>query len=287
MKAHQEMFGVRQMCQVLGVSRSGYYAWRRRQPSRRSEANTVLLAEIRKAHQASRQSYGSPRVHAVLRRQGIVCGKNRVARLMQANGIQGRVRRRSRPVTTQRAEGVLAAPNVLAQDFAASRPNEKWVTDITYIDTAEGWLYLASVLDLYSRKVVGWSMANHMDTSLVKEAFRMAVTRRYPDPGLLHHSDQGSQYTSMAYQHCLSLLKCRVSMSRVGNCYDNAVMESFFSTLKLDCAFAQFASLAQARSAIFEYIEAWYNRKRLHSSLGYLSPEEFESLSSSVISLVH
>lgn len=271
------------MCQVLGISRSGYYAWRRRQPSQRSAADGLLLAEIRKAHQASRQSYGSPRVHAVLRRQGILCGKNRVARLMRLHGIQGRMRRRSRPVTTQRAEEALAAPNVLAQHFTANRPNEKWVADITYIDTAEGWLYLASVLDLYSRKVVGWSMADHMETSLVDDALRMALARRRPAPGLLHHSDQGSQYTSMAYQHRLALLKCQVSMSRVANCYDNAVMESFFSTLKLDCASAQFASRVQARSAIFDYIEAWYNRQRLHSSLGYLSPEDFESLPSSDI----
>ncbi len=275
------------MCQVLGISRSGYYAWRKRQPSQRSAANALLLAEIRKAHQASRQSYGSPRVHAVLRRQGIKCGKNRVARLMRLHGIQGRIRRRSRPVTTQRAEGALAVPNMLAQDFAANRPNEKWVADITYIDTAEGWLYLASILDLYSRKVVGWSMANHMETSLVEDALRMALARRRPAPGLLHHSDQGSQYTSSAYQQRLSLLKCQVSMSRVANCYDNAVMESFFSTLKLDCASGQFASRALARSAIFEYIEAWYNRQRLHSSLGYLSPEDFESLPPSDILSVH
>jgi putative transposase len=158
MKAYQETFQIRQMCQVLGVSRSGYYAWCKRQPSGRNEANTVLLAEIRKVHRSSRQTYGSPRVHAALRRHGILCGRNRVARLMRANGIQGRVRRRSRPVTTQRAEGALVAPNILAQDFTADKPNQKWVTDITYIDTAEGWLYLASILDLYSRKVVGWSM---------------------------------------------------------------------------------------------------------------------------------
>jgi len=287
MRAHEAIFQVRQMCQVLGVSRSGYYAWRKRRPGRRSEANRKLLAAIWEAHQASRQSYGSPRVHAVLRQQGIFCGKNRVARLMRANGIQGRVRRRSRPVTTRRAEGTLAAPNILSQDFTACRPNEKWVADITYIDTAEGWLYLASVLDLYSRKIVGWSMADHMETSLVEDAFHMALTRRYPAPGLLHHSDQGSQYTSLAYQHRLSQAKCQVSMSRVANCYDNAVMESFFSTLKLDCASAQFASRAQARSAIFDYIEAWYNRRRLHSSLGYLSPEQFESLPSSDILSVH
>jgi transposase InsO family protein len=287
MKAHEAMFEVRAMCHVLGVSRSGYYAWRRRAPSQRNQANEELLAEIRKAHQSSRQTYGSPRVHAALRRQGILCGKNRVARLMRAHGIQGRMRRRSRPVTTQRAEGTLAAPNLLGQDFTSSRPNEKWVTDITYIDTAEGWLYLASVLDLYSRKVVGWSMADHMETSLVEDALLMALTRRQPAPGLLHHSDQGSQYTSIVYQQRLSRLKCQVSMSRVANCYDNAAMESFFSTLKLDCASGQFPSRTLARSAIFEYIEAWYNRRRLHSSLGYLSPEEFESLPSSDILSVH
>jgi transposase InsO family protein len=235
-----------------------------------------LVGKIREAYQSSRQTYGSPRIHAVLQRKGIVCGRNRVARLMRLQGMAARKRRKRFPVTTQRQPGAIPAPNWLNRDFSASAPNRKWVTDITYIDTLEGWLYLAPVLDLYSRRVVGWAMADHIDTSLVEAALHMALARRQPAAGLLHHSDQGSQYTSLPYQLHLLARNCQISMSRVGNCYDNAVMESFFSTLKTECATGQFASRAQARRAIFEYIEIWYNRHRLHSSLGYLSPEEFE-----------
>ena len=184
-----------------------------------------------------------------------------------------------RPVTTQRQPGTVPAPNLLAQDFSASAPDRKWVADITYIDTAEGWLYLAPVLDLYSRMVVGWAMADHMDTSLVKAAFEMALARRHPSAGLLHHSDQGSQYTSGVYQQKLVDQQCQISMSGVGNCYDNAVMESFFDTLKTECADKLFPTRAIARTTIFEYLEVWYNRLRLHSTLGYLSPTEFEQQS--------
>jgi transposase InsO family protein len=190
-------------------------------------------------------------------------------------------------VTTQRQPDHPVAPNLLAQDFTAERPNQKWAADITALDTAEGGLYLASVLDLCSRKVVGWSMDGHMYSSLVEDALHMAVARRCPEPGLLHHSDQGSQYTGAAYRLLLSQLECQVSMSRVGNCYDNAAMESFIGTLKTECITGQFESRAQARTAIFEYIEVWYNRQRLHSSLGYLSPEEFERSLLSDISTVH
>jgi transposase InsO family protein len=273
---HEEVYTVRRMCQALGVKRSGYYAWRARPASQREKANQELMTQIQIVHQDSRQTYGSLRIHAVLRRKGILCGKNRVARLMQAGGIAARRRYRRDPVTTQRRAGAIPAPNLLNQDFSALAPNRKWVTDITYIDTAEGWLYLASVLDLYSRMVVGWAMADHMHTSLVESALRMALLWRRPQIGLLHHSDQGGQYTSLAYQECLSNYHCQVSMSRVGNCYDNAVMESFFATLKAECASTQFATRAQARIRIFEYIEAWYNRQRLHSSLDYLSPADFE-----------
>jgi transposase InsO family protein len=195
---------------------------------------------------------------------------------MHLHGITARQKQRYRPVTTQRETGIVPAPNLLNQDFSSLAPNQKWVSDITYIDTAEGWLYLASVLDLFSRKVVGWAMADRMDSPLVEDAFRMAVLRCYPSAGLMHHSDQGRQYTSEAYQNCLAEMKCQISMSRVGNCFDNAVMESFFGTLKAECATHPFATRAQARTAIFEYIEAWYNRQRLHSSLGYSSPMEFE-----------
>jgi len=273
---HMGEFPVTRMCQVLGVSSSGYYDWRGRPASERQRANEKLLAAIRQEHRVSRQTYGSPRIHAALQQQGLEVGRHRIARLMQASGLVGKAPRRKRPVTTQRAEGVLAAPNVLAQDFTASKPNEKWLADITYIDTAEGWLYLALVLDLFARYIVGWSMAPHMRAELVEDALRMGLGRRLPDPGLLHHSDQGGQYTSSSVQSLLAAHEIEVSMSGVGNCYDNAPMESFIGTLKTECADHPFATRAEARQAIFEYIEVWYNRQRLHSSLDYLTPTEFE-----------
>jgi putative transposase len=183
------------------------------------------------------------------------------------------------PVTTQRQPGVIPAPNLLNRDFSADQPNQKWVTDITYIDTAEGWLYLASVIDLFSRKVVGWAMSDRIDSVLATDALRMAQNTRRPNHGLLHHSDQGSQFTGQIYQQVLGDMGCQVSMNRTGECYDNATMESFFATLKAECVTDQFASRAEARRTIFEYLEGWYNRQRLHSSLDYLSPAEFEALS--------
>jgi len=272
-------YDIQRMCQALGVGRSGYYAWRRRRPSRRAQANQTLLEQIRKEHHASRQTYGSPRIHAALCRNGLDCSRKRVARLMRLHDIRGCKRAKRHPGTTQSDPAAVAAPNLLDQDFSAPAPNCKWVTDITYIDTAEGWLYLAPVLDLYSRIVVGWAMADHMETSLIDTALSMALTRRQPQAGLLHHSDRGSQYTSLAYQARLAKLNCQISMSRRGNCYDNAVMESFFSTIKTECATRQFATRQQARTTIFEFIEVWYNRQRLHSYLGYLSPHEFEQSS--------
>ena len=279
MTAHEQEFSVKRMCLVLGVSRSGYYAWRRRSPSLREQANTRLLAEIRAAYQISRKTYGSPRIHAYLQHKGFLCGRNRVARLMQIHHIVAKKASRRHPQTTQQRPGAKAAPNLLQREFSAAEPNRKWVSDITYIDTAEGWLYLASILDLHSRRVVGWAMADQMDVSLVEKAWQMALASRRPATGLLHHSDRGSQYTSDTYQNHLKDLQCEVSMSRTGNCYDNAAMESFFATLKTECATAQFASKAEARTAIFEFIEGWYNRHRLHSSLGYFSPEKFEQSS--------
>ena len=264
------------MCAVLGVSSSGYYDWRNRPASQRQQANVTLLAAIRREHEASRQTYGSPRIHAALKQQGVRVGRKRVARLMQAHGLAGTSPRRKRPVTTQRQPGALVAPNRLAQNFTASQPDEKWLADITYVDTADGWLYLALVMDLFTRAIVGWSMADHMQAGLVEQALRMALGRRLPDPGLVHHSDQGSQYTSTLIHTLLTAHHIQVSMSGVGNCYDNAPMESFIGTLKTECVTSRFASHAQARLVIFEYIEVWYNRQRLHSSLGYRSPVAFE-----------
>jgi len=276
MAAHEGEFAVKRMCKVLDLKRSGYYAWRKRKPSTRAQANQALLALIKTEHQKSRKTYGSPRLHVVLRRQGVVCGRNRVARLMRLHGIVARKKRRYVPQTTQRQAGVIPAPNRLNQDFSAAAPNQKWVSDFTYIETAEGWLYLAVVLDLFSRRVIGWAMRAKMDTELVETALRMALLGRRPPAGLLHHSDQGSQYTSAIYLDCLNAALAELSMSGAGNCYDNAVMESFFSTLKTECVTGIFLTHAQARTVIFEYMEVWYNRQRLHSTLGYCSPVDFE-----------
>ena len=267
---------------MLGVTQSGYYAWAKRGPSQRAKTNEKLLEEIKDVFKESRQTYGSPRVHQALRQQGIGCSRNRVARLMRLNGIQARRRRPKFPKTTWRRQGALAAPNLLKQNFNILWPNQTWVSDITYIDTAEGWLYLAAVMDLFARPIVGWAMADHMESSLVEAAFKMAVQHRSPQVGWIHHSDQGSQYTSHDFRELLSKAGCLQSNSSVGNCYDNAVAESFFSTLKVECAYQQFETRAQAQSVIFEYIEVWYNRKRLHSSLGYLSPERFEQINADI-----
>jgi transposase InsO family protein len=276
MAAHEQDHEVKRMSQALGVGRSGYYAWRRRGMSQREQEDQVLVREIQSVYQTSRRTYGSPRIQAALGRKGILCGRNRVARLMRMHGISVQRPRKGHPNTTQRQAGAVPAPNLLNRDFSAPGPNLKWVVDITYIDTIEGWLYLAVVLDLYSRLVIGWAMADHVQTALAEDALYMALTRRQPAAGFLHHSDQGSQFTSQAYQLHLLALQCQISMSRVGNCYDNAVMESFFGTLKTECVTRQFATRVEARLAIFEFIEVWYNRQRLHSSLDYLSPVEFE-----------
>ena len=276
--AHSGQFSIQRMCRVLGVGRSGYYAWQRRSPSTRAQANQTLVKLIRTEHQASRKTYGSPRIQIALQRKGVACGRHRVARLMRQHGIYVHRRHKAHPVTTQRQPGVVPAPNRLNQDFSAPAPNRKWVSDFTYIETGEGWLYLAVVLDLFSRRVIGWAMSETMDTALVEAALRMALLGRRPEAGLLHHSDQGSQYTSSAYLNCLTEASSQLSMSRVGNCYDNAVMESFFGTLKTECVSGPFVTRTQARTTIFEYMEVWYNRQRLHSTLGYFSPVDFEKL---------
>ena len=274
--AHAERFSVQRMCRVLGIQRSGYYAWQRRSPSGRVQANQTLVRLIRAEHQASRKTYGSPRIQVALQRKGVACGRHRVARLMRQAELWARPKRKNRPVTTRRQPGVVPAPNRLNQDFSAPAPNQKWVSDFTYIKTEEGWLYLAVVLGLFSRRVIGWAMSETMDAALVEAALRMALLGRRPQAGLLHHSDQGSQYTSATYLNCLVAARSQLSMSRVGNCYDNAVLESFFGTLKTECVTGIFLTHAQARTAIFEYMEVWYNRQRLHSTLGYHSPVDFE-----------
>jgi transposase InsO family protein len=275
-REHRQEYSVKRMCQVLSVTRSGYYAWQPEKAGPRELENQILVEQIQAEYKMSRKTYGSPRIQAGLQRRGFACGRHRVARLMRREGIRPRKRQTWHPVTTQRQPGVVPAPNHLNQEFSANAANKKWVSDFTYIDTAEGWLYLAVVLDLFSRKVVGWAMATQMDTALVDAALGMALQGRQPTATLLHHSDQGSQYTSAVYQSSLADANIQASMSRVGNCYDNAVAESFFGTLKTECVTSQFLTHALARTVIFEYIEVWYNRQRLHSTLGYLSPVEFE-----------
>lgn len=277
---HQHEYPIALMCRVLDVSASGYYAWGKRQPSEHTRKDAELAERIRIVFQANRGVYGSPRIHADLQDHGIKCARKRVARLMREQGLYAK-RPRHRTVTTHSDPEAQAAPNLLQRNFSAEQPNTKWVADTTYIWTAEGWLYLAVVLDLFSRMVVGWSMAATQDTSLVIQALQMAIARRHPPPGLLHHSDRGSTYTSMSYQTALVQADMMVSMSRRADCYDNAAMESFFHSLKGECLDEQaFQTRAQARSVTFDYIETFYNRVRRHSTLHYLSPLRYEQLMS-------
>jgi transposase InsO family protein len=275
-RTHEKEYTVKRMCDVLGVERSGYYAWKKRPPSAREQANRELLEKVQEAFENSHHTYGSVRIQQYWMRKGEVYSRYRIARVMKKAHLTPLRVRNWHPQTTQQRLGNRTAPNLLNQDFEASGPNEKWVGDITYIATAEGWLYLACLLDLYSRRIVGWAMADRMDTELVVKAWNMAVMRRRPPGQLLHHTDRGSQYTSETYLQLLEKARCQISMSRTGNCYDNAVIESFHATLKGECAYTPFATKALARTAIFEFIEVWYNRQRLHSSLGYASPVEFE-----------
>jgi len=265
-------------CEVLAVSRSGYYAWQQRPASPRQQRREELLVKIQAAHAQSRRVYGSPRVYADLAAQGERVCENTVAKLMKQQGLQGKRKRKFVPRTTDSAHDRPIAPNVLGRQFAAEAPNRKWAGDITYIPTDEGWLYLAGVIDLCSRRVVGWSMADHMRTDLVSDALTMALVGRRPRPGLLHHSDRGVQYASEDYQGLLARHRITVSMSGKGDCWDNAAMESFWATLKTELVHQEhYKTREEARRSIFEYIEVFYNRKRLHSSLGYLSPEAFEA----------
>ena len=265
------------MCTTLEVSRSGFYAWLRRRESRRSRERRRLTELIREEHKKSRETYGSPRLHAALKARGETCSLNRVAGLMREAGIRSKVKRKFRRTTDSRHDHPVAA-NLLAQDFSTSGPNEVWASDITYIPTDEGWLYLASTMDLFSRMVVGWSMSSTMPASLVVDALSMAIDRRSPAAGMIHHSDRGVQYAAGAFQGLLDRHGIVCSMSGKGNCYDNAVKESFFHTLKTElCDHEHYRTREQARASIFEFIEVFYNRQRLHSTLGYLSPLDFES----------
>ena len=265
-------------CRVLQVSRSGYHAWRVRVVSRRRQRREALAVQIRAVHADSRRRYGSPRVHEALAAQGARVCANTVAKVMREQGLRAKSRPKYVPRTTDSAHDRPLAPNVLARQFTAEAPNRTWVGDITYIATDEGWLYLAAVLDLFSRRIVGWAMADHLRTDLVRDALTMALVGRRPEAGLLHHSDRGVQYASDEYQGLLARHRITVSMSGRGDCWDNAVMESFWATLKTELVHHEhYATQEEARQSIFEYIEVFYNRKRLHSSLGYVSPEAFEA----------
>jgi len=264
------------LCKVLDVSRSGFYAWDERGRSTRSSEDAKLIVHVLAAFKTGRGAYGSPRVHDELKAAGIAVSRKRVARIMRELGLEGRRKRRFK-ATTDSKHNLPVAENVLDRNFEVDAPDVAWVTDITYVWTAEGWLYLAAILDLFSRRVVGLAMSERIDRALVLEALRNAVGRRLPNAGLMHHSDRGSQYASGDYQDALDELGVVCSMSRKGNCWDNAVAESFFATLKTKCVYTRrFATRAEAREAIFEFIEVFYNGTRRHSTLGYLSPMAFE-----------
>ena len=272
-------YAIRQLCEAFHVSASGYYQWSQRQtqPGPRHQQNNELSERISRIHQESRQTYGAPRIAIVLRRQGHRHGRYRIARLMRQQGLCGRQKRRFRILTTQSRHDEPIAPNHLAQRPVPTAPNQVWVADITYVRVGQGWLYLAALLDLYSRRIVGWAMGPLLDTALVLRAWQMALTHRQPPKGLLFHSDRGVQYASLVYRQALQVAQAVASMSRKANCYDNACMESFWSTLKLELIYRQdFATPAEARLAIFDFIESFYNRQRLHSSLNYQSPVDFE-----------
>jgi putative transposase len=275
--AKKALFSVSDLCRVLKVRRSGFYAWVEREESRHAKEDRKLGLEVRVAFVASKRRYGSPRLYRDLRRAGVAIGRHRVARLMREHGLRARPRRRFVATTDSRHQQPTAR-NILARDFAPTQPNRVWAADVTYLPTREGWLYLAVILDLYSRRVIGFAMSERNDENLTLAALRMALEQRQRAPGLVHHSDRGTTYASGRYQDMLSKHGLICSMSRKGNCWDNAPVESFFSTLDIECARGQmFSSRAAARRDVIEYILRFYNSKRLHSSLGYVSPLEFES----------
>lgn len=274
-------YPVRLLCRAVGVSRSSFYAWRKRRPSARAQADAALSEQIRAIHQASRQTYGRRRVVVDLRDQGQVVGHRRVARLMRHAGLRGLHGQRRRLRTTIPDRTVPPAPDRVERAFAPAQigaPNRLWLADITYVATLEGWLYLAAILDGFSRRVVGWAMADHLRAELVSDALQMALQRRRPAAGLVHHSDRGCQYTSLAFGQHLQAAGVVPSTGSVGDCYDNAVVESFFASLKVELVDRQvWPGRDAARQAIFEYVEVWYNRQRRHSTLGYLAPVAFEA----------
>ena len=268
---------VRRLCALLGVSRSGYYDWRDRRPGRRQQEDARLAPQIQALFVEKRRTYGRVRLTHALRASGHTCGQRRVRRLMRAQGLYARPRRRYRPCTTESRHQHPIAPNLLRQRPAPSRPNTIWVSDLTYLPTTAGWLFLAVVLDLYSRRVVGWAFSYQLNTSLALAALRMALVQRDPAPGLLHHSDRGCQYASDAYRAELAAHGLVASMSRTANPYDNAAMESFYATLKTECLHQlPLASPTETQAQVFDYLEVFYNRERLHSALGYSSPVDFE-----------
>jgi transposase InsO family protein len=275
---HADRFAIRLMCRALKVSSAGYYAWATRPESERTKSNRRLLVEIRAIHTESRRTYGSPSIWDQLQKSGQSVGRHRVARLMRANGIRAKTVKKWRATTDANHKLPLAA-NTLDRQFSVSAPNRVWAGDITYVWTDAGWLYLAVVLDLYSRAVIGWAMGSRLTAELAREALTMALARRKPKPGLLHHSDRGVQYASLDYQRLLTDSRITCSMSRKGNCWDNAVVESFFGTLKKELIHDQrYPTREAATQDVFEWIEVFYNRKRRHTTLGYRSPAEFEAM---------
>lgn len=276
MRIHEAEFSVERMSDVFKVSRSGYYKFIASKPSARMEENKRLGEEIKVIHKDSRQTYGSPRIHAQLKSQGERCSRKRVAHIMHREGLRAKMNKRFK-VTTKANPKAKTAPNILQQDFTAASPDQCWVADITYVATAQGWLYVAAILDLFSRHIVGLAMSERMTTDLISSALEQAVTHRKPDVGLTHHSDKGCQYTSREFKILLKKYGMIASNSGTGNCYDNAAMESFFHTLKTEhIYFENYQTREQAKQSIFEYVEVFYNRKRRHSTLGYLSPADFE-----------
>jgi len=273
---HCSLYGVQKMCRVLEVSRSGYYGWKRQPQGKRQKENEQILMEIRESHKNSRRAYGSPRITEDLQANGTKCGENRVARLMKNNGIVGKAKKKFKATTNSR-HNLPIAENVLNQNFTAKEPNTVWVSDITYVPTLEGWLYLVVILDLFSRQVVGWAMSDRLTSGFVVKALYQAIGRRQPSSGCILHSDRGVQYASSDFRDTLKAFGFIQSMSRKGNCYDNAVAESFFHTLKTEHVYEyRYETRAEARQSIFDYIEMFYNRQRRHSALGYRSPASYE-----------